>query len=82
MKAIRTRYDGPTNTRGSRVSATDHDGNRISVPYSHEHDADTLHKIAAARLAQKMGWKGSLQGGHWAGDMIWTWVDDRNRIEV
>lgn len=82
MKAIRTRYHSPTNTRGPRVSATDHDGNRISIPYAHEHDAETLHKIAAARLMQKMGWHGTLYGGHFDGDMIWVYEDDRYRLEV
>ena len=28
MKAIRTRYLGPTNTRGARILATDDDGHR------------------------------------------------------
>ena len=33
MKVITTRYHGPTNTRGSRIAATDEDGNRVSLTY-------------------------------------------------
>lgn len=33
MKAITTKYHGPTDKRGARISATDGDGNRASVAY-------------------------------------------------
>lgn len=62
-KAICTRYHGPTNTRGARITATDLDGNRKSIPYPHELRSEEGHQKAAQELADKMGWKGKLVGG-------------------
>jgi len=56
MKAITTKYVGPTNTRGSRVSATDSDGNRISIPYEGGLDSQAAHRAAALALCKKMNW--------------------------
>lgn len=56
MKAIETRYHGPTNTRGSRISASDSDGNRVSIPYPYELSGEDVHRKAAEALAHKMGW--------------------------
>ena len=59
MKAIVTRYKGPTNTRGSRIIASDEDGNRISVPYPHELSGTEVHRYAARKLCEKMNWSGA-----------------------
>lgn len=56
MKAIRTRYKGPTDCRGSRIIATDDDGNRVTVPYRHELSGAAAHAVAARALVEKMGW--------------------------
>lgn len=62
MKAIRTRYFGPTNVRGSRIIADDGDRNRITVSY--DHSSSNPHREAALALCAKMGWKGDLiEGG-------------------
>ena len=61
-QAIVTRYHGPTNTRGSRVSAKCA-GGRVSVPYDHELNAGDNHAAAAASLAAKLGWTGRMVGG-------------------
>lgn len=63
MKAIQTKYHGPTNTRGSRISASDEDGNRVSIPYPHEMTGMDCHAKAAISLCNKMGWTGTLHGG-------------------
>mgnify|MGYP001596465819 CR=1 FL=1 len=63
MKAIMTTYHGPTNTRGSRIIATDGDRNRISIPYPYELSGEACHRKAAEALKDKMGWKGELIGG-------------------
>ena len=60
MKAIMTKYHGPTNTRGSRVSASDSDGNRVSIPYQSE---GSSHDAAAIKLCRKMNWKCKLVSG-------------------
>lgn len=68
MKAIVTKYHGPTDYKGSRISATDSDGNRVMVSYD---DASrNPHLDAAVALVRKMGWapvqlaEGSLKDGY------------------
>jgi hypothetical protein len=63
MKAIETRYVGPTNTRGARIIATDSDNNRVSIPYPHELSGEAVHLKAAEALRDKMGWTGNLIAG-------------------
>jgi hypothetical protein len=76
-QAITTRFHGPTNTRGSRYSATA-DAGRV---YSHADDAlDSLgnHLKAAAQLCAKFDWQGKLAAGalvNGAG-YVWVFVED------
>ena len=72
MKAIRTRYSGPTNTRGSRIHATDSDGNQVSVPHPYHLHHEDAHKLAAYTLMQKMKWPNVLQNGSFGHDEYWT----------
>ncbi len=58
MKAIRTKTIAPTNTKGTRIKASDADGNFIVVSGSHSSHAD-----AARQLVEKMGWAGTYVGG-------------------
>jgi hypothetical protein len=63
MKAITTKFLGATNTRGSRISASDSDGNRVTISYPHELSGEAVHRKAAEALCQKMHWSGPLAGG-------------------
>ena len=63
MKAIETKYLGPSGHRGSRIKATDHDGNAVTIGYPHELSGMACHRKAADALCEKMGWKGDLIGG-------------------
>ena len=65
MKAIITKYHGPTNTKGSRISADDGDGNRCYISYPHHVSGEDVHRLAAEALCAKMGWSGAetLRGG-------------------
>jgi hypothetical protein len=73
MKAIFTKYYGPTNFKGARINASDSDGNRVivSVPVLERIyggscktiDIQPLHLIAARQLCVKMGWNGELVSG-------------------
>lgn len=63
MKAIKTTYRGPTDTRGARIFASDDDGNRLSIPYPHELSGMDAHAKAAVELCRRMKWKGTLHGG-------------------
>lgn len=64
MQAIQTRYHGPTNSRGSRISAKA-DAGRISIPYPYALSGVAGHKAAAVALCKKLGWDGAetLVGG-------------------
>jgi len=60
--AIVTKYHGPTNNRGSRISVTAADGGRKKVFLPWDHSLNTIENHAAAieHYANLMGW-----GGHW-----------------
>ena len=59
MKAITTKYHGPTETRGSRISASDGDGNRVYIPYDYKLTDEEVHRKAAVALCSKMNWSGA-----------------------
>lgn len=63
MKAIETRYLGPTNIRGARIAARDADNNRVTIPYPYDLSGEAVHRKAADALCQKLGWTGELIGG-------------------
>lgn len=70
MQAIITRYHGPTNTRGARVSAQATAG-RVSIPYHYELSGENVHRAAAQALCDKFGWKGEfVTGGLPNGDYV------------
>lgn len=55
MQALLTKYHGPTNTRGARLTAKAAAGS-TSVPYDHGADFETNHRIASKALLVKLGW--------------------------
>lgn len=63
MQAIITKFHGPTNVRGSRVSATAEAG-RVILDWDHALNPDDNHKSAAMALAAKFKWDGHYVGGH------------------
>lgn len=63
MKAIMTTYHGPTNTRGSRYSATDSDGNKVTMSQDDRYGPQDNARAAARMLCAKMGWHGVLVEG-------------------
>jgi len=63
MKAIVTKYHGPTDRRGSRISASDSDGNRVTIPYPYDLSGEDCHREAAEALCKKMNWPAQLIGG-------------------
>ena len=75
MKAIETRFHGPTNVRGSRFSATDSDNNRVTVSSDHALNSDENHRAAAEALKAKMGWKGEIIGGSTKRGMVWVFTE-------
>jgi len=73
MKAITTKYVGPTTFKGPRLIAPEPDGKRCIISYPHEYDTEAAHRIAAETLRDKLGWKGALAGGY-LGKSAWAWV--------
>lgn len=65
MQAIRTKYIGPTNVRGSRVKATAQAGS-ITLQWDDRLNADANHAAAAKALATKLGWN----YGKWIGGQL------------
>lgn len=74
MKAILTRYKGPTNYRGSRIIASDDDGNSVIISYPHELSGEAVHRKAALALCDKMQWKGELASGSIKGGYAFVFI--------
>lgn len=55
MQAIRTRFKGPTNSRGARIIA-DCDARRITVSWDYSLSTIENHREAAAELAKRLDW--------------------------
>lgn len=72
MQAIRTRYHGPTDTRGSRITASCEAG-KLTVPYDYALDIGENHRAAALALAEKLGWtRWIYAGGCFQHDWYWS----------
>lgn len=82
MKAIRTKYHGPTNTRGARITASDEDGNKCTIPYPYELSGEAVHKSAATALCKKMGLRGELVGGSLKDGYVFVFSADRQENEA
>jgi len=66
LRIIRTRYKGPTDSRGSRIIATDlRTGQRLIVPY--DHAASDAHFAAADALQLKLRPEPSNAATNWYG---------------
>ena len=74
MKAIQTKYLGPTNYKGARIKASDEDGNSITIPYPYELSGETVHRKGAEALKDKMDWKGELIGGSLKNGYVFVFV--------
>ena len=76
MKAIETRYIGPSNTRGARMVADDGAGNRVTIPYDYAVSRDQVHADACRALLDKMKWQGELISGSTRRGMVWVFIDE------
>lgn len=52
-QAIRTKFHGATNYRGSRITATSYAG-KLTLPWNHDLDAIQNHRAAAEALTAKL----------------------------
>lgn len=82
MKAITTKYHGPTNTKGSRVSATDSDGNKVIVSYDSSLDSENAHAQAVVKLCKNMNWHGALIVGSIKSGYVFVWKKGAGVLSV
>lgn len=81
MKAIQTKYLGPTTHRGARIKASDLDGNSITVSY--DHGSRNPHRDAAIALCNKMDWRGPMaQGSLGNGHEVFVFCHETFEVEV
>jgi hypothetical protein len=57
MKAIQTRFIGPTNTKGARIQAWVYGMKPVVVPYDYEVNAEENHRAAAVAFTINTGWE-------------------------
>lgn len=60
---IETRYHGPTDTKGARISAQSNEGyrgERVTLPYDHVANQESNHEAAAQRWLDRFGRKRTL----------------------
>lgn len=73
MQTIETKYHGPTNTRGSRISAkASYHPKRVWVEYDHALNAENNHKAAALKLMETLNWTGHYVGGRTPTGMVFV----------
>ena len=80
MKAITTKFHGPSNIKGSRYSASDEDGNRVILSSEYALNSAENHARAATALLDKMQWSGRMVGGSTKHGMVWVFVDNSPTI--
>ena len=86
MKAVQTKYLGPTNTKGSRIKAwADGWGSKI-ISYPHEYNSDRAHYEAALALLAQVNLHNAhpidpptISGGLPNGDMCFCFKDSEIR---
>ena len=77
VRAIMTKYIPATDYKGSRISATDGHGHRVTIGYRDDLSSEEAHKLAAVKLIDKMQWKRHrLVGGTWGDKYIFTLDDE------
>lgn len=82
MKAIETKYHGPTDSKGARISASDMDNNRVYISYPHELSGADCHEAAARALMAKMGWAGEIIGGATKTGYAWVFVPGSWKVDA
>lgn len=74
-RAILTKYLPATNFRGSRITAWDSEGHRVTQSYNSGVSTEEAHQQVAYALRDKMNWKGKLIGGGLKTGMVWVFAN-------
>lgn len=81
MRAITTKYYGPTNHRGSKIKATAFNkaGGYLYQEYDDALNLDKNHLEAAKALVKRLMWKGTYVVGYKdSGEFIWVNIDEKD----
>jgi hypothetical protein len=80
FQAIETKWQGPTNTKGSRIVARC-DARRLVVSWDHSLNVVENHRAAAEKLAASLGWQNDdtrmVGGGLGGNGYVWVFADMR-----
>ena len=60
MQTITTKFHGPTDTLGARISATSTSGIRVYVGYEYGLSGNGPHDVAVIKLCNKLDWTGTF----------------------
>lgn len=74
MKAITTKFFGPTNSHGARIKASTEDQS-VTISYDYSLSPEKLHAKAAVALCKKMGWTGTLISGGVKGGYVFVFAN-------
>lgn len=77
MQAIRTRYIGPGNVRGSAMSVQAEAG-RMRVEYDDRLSISDNHRAAVKAYMRKHDWPGTVAGGQFQHDWYWSFCNVHN----
>lgn len=64
MQVIETKFHGPTDTKGARVSASSYGFGSVTLPWDHALTSEGNHKAAAKAFMDKCEWFGRYICGH------------------
>ena len=73
MQAIKTKFIGPTNTRGARIKASCEAG-EVTIPYPYGLDVIAAHRSAARALLDKIA--SDCERIHQLAGDHWRWADE------
>ena len=83
MQTIETKYHGPSNIKGSRISATASGCKaRVILSYDHALNGEGNHMRAARALMDKLNWTGRYVGGHTKTGMVFVNEDPRMEYAI
>lgn len=79
FRAIRTRFAGPTNHRGSRIIGDAGDAaSRVTLEWDHALNSDANHAACALAVVTKMGWDTdqhtAITGGGYGDSTYWVFL--------
>lgn len=82
LQAITTKYHGPTDVRGSRISARSASGESVFIDYDDALDTGANHRAAAIELCQRLFWYGTMVQGATKEGYCFTFINPEDTFKV